>query len=147
MVRHVPPFPFVRECLERLEPRADLMVCSATPVPALEAEWREHGIARYVTAIRGQEDGTKSEFLGAGKHYPPQHVLMIGDAPGDYAAARANDALFFPINPGAEEASWERLYKEGLERLLQGEFAGAYQDSLLADFDHCLPEQPTWKRG
>ncbi len=59
--------------------------------------------------------------------YPPGHTLMIGDAPGDYKAAKANHALFFPINPGAEEASWKRLYEEGIERFLAGTFAGEYQ--------------------
>ena len=28
---------------------------------------------------------------------------MIGDAPGDMEAAKANDALFYPINPGGEK--------------------------------------------
>ena len=37
---------------------------------------------------------------------------MIGDAPGDMKAARANGALFFPINPGHEDESWERFYDE-----------------------------------
>ena len=43
---------------------------------------------------------------------------MIGDAPGDYQAAEANRPLFFPINPGAEEASWRRLFEEGIDRFL-----------------------------
>ena len=66
---------------------------------------------------------------------------MIGDAPGDYQAAEANDALFFPINPGAEEASWKRLYDEGIDRFLAGTFAGAYQEKLLAEFDTLLARE------
>ena len=69
---------------------------------------------------------------------------MIGDAPGDHQAAVANQALFFPINPGAEEASWRKLYEEGIDRFLSGAFAGAYQDELLAEFDKALPEKPPW---
>ncbi len=57
--------------------------------------------------------------------YAAGHALMIGDAPGDYKAAEANHALFFPINPGAEEASWQRFYEEGIDRFLSGTFAGS----------------------
>jgi phosphoglycolate phosphatase-like HAD superfamily hydrolase len=143
-VRGVPPFPLVRECLEKLEPRADLLVVSATPTEALKREWSEHGIDRYVRAICGQEQGTKKQFLAAAAKYPPQHTLMVGDAPGDYQAAAANGALFFPINPGGEEASWQRLYEEGIDRFLGGTFAGDYQDELLAQFDQRLPAAPPW---
>ena len=65
MVRGVPPFPFVRECLQKLAARADVLVVSATPQEALEREWAEHGLDKYVVAICGQEMGTKKECLGA----------------------------------------------------------------------------------
>jgi phosphoglycolate phosphatase-like HAD superfamily hydrolase len=145
MVRGVPPFPFVRASLEKLQTLADVLIVSATPHEALQREWDEHDLTKYTVAICGQEIGTKKESLGAAKKYPPQHTLMIGDAPGDYKAAVANDALFFPINPGAEEASWQRFYEEGIDRFLAGTFAGAYQASLLAEFDRYLPEHPPWK--
>jgi phosphoglycolate phosphatase-like HAD superfamily hydrolase len=144
IVHGVPPFPFVRECLERLAPRADLFVVSATPNEALVREWQEHDLANYVCAICGQEIGTKKESLANAKKLPPGHTLMIGDAPGDHQAAEANGALFFPINPGAEEASWERLYEEGIDRFLSGRFAGQYQHQLLAEFHQCLPDTPPW---
>jgi phosphoglycolate phosphatase-like HAD superfamily hydrolase len=145
MVRGVPPFPFVRESLERFAARADMIVCSQTPTAALEAEWHEHEIKPFVVAICGQEVGSKKESLAAAKKYPPNHTLMIGDAPGDYKAASANNCLFFPINPGAEEASWRRLFEEGIDRFFDGSFAGAYQERLLAEFEAFLPERPPWK--
>lgn len=40
--------------------------------------------------------------LASGGKYQADHVLMIGEALGDMKAARANKALFFPINPGYE---------------------------------------------
>ncbi len=144
MVRGVPPFPFVRESLVKLGPKADILVVSATPQEALRREWQEHDLTRHVALICGQESGTKKEFLKTASLYAPGRALMIGDAPGDYEAARANSALFFPINPGAEEASWKRFYEEGIERFLTGAFAGAYQESLLAEFDRCLPVRPPW---
>lgn len=144
MVEGVPPFPMVRECLEKLSGRADMLVCSATPNEALTAEWNEHDIARYVTAICGQETGSKKETLSNAAKYPKDHVLMIGDAPGDYRAAEANQCLFFPINPGSEETSWQRLHDEGIDRFLSESFAGSYQQELLDEFDKYLPEQPPW---
>jgi phosphoglycolate phosphatase-like HAD superfamily hydrolase len=145
MVREVPPFPYVEPCLKKFAVRADMIVCSQTPNAALEAEWKEHGIDKYVSAICGQEIGSKKESLASAKKYPPNHTLMIGDAPGDYQAAVANDCLFFPINPGLEEASWRRLHDEGIQRFFEGTFAGAYQKELLDEFDTFLPERPPWK--
>jgi len=144
MVRGVPPFPFVRESLEKLNGHADSLVVSATPQEALVREWDEHDLAKYVVAICGQEIGTKKESLQFAKQYEPNHTLMIGDAPGDYKAAVVNDALFYPINPGAEEASWKRFYQEGIGRFLAGKFAGEYQDALLEEFDSYLPDTPPW---
>ncbi len=144
MVHGVPPFPGVRESLERLQGDADLIVCSATPNEALRAEWSEHGIDRFVAAICGQESGTKKQTLEAAGNYPPGHVLMVGDAPGDYRAAEANGSLFFPICPGREEASWQRFFTEGIDRFLQGGFAGDYQTRLLDEFEQTLPKDPPW---
>lgn len=144
IVRGVPPFPFLRESLEKLAPRADLIVISATPNEALTREWEEHHLKKYVRAICGQEIGTKKESLSVARHYPPDHVLMVGDAPGDYSAAVANKALFFPINPGAEEASWKRFHDEAIDRFLAGTFAGDYQQQLLDEFDRFLPNRPPW---
>lgn len=144
MVRDVPPFPFVRESLERLAAEADLLVVSATPNEALETEWREHDLAKYVRSIYGQEYGAKKEVLQVARCYPANQTLMIGDAPGDHQAAVANSVLFFPINPGQEEASWRRLYEEGIDRFLSGRFAGDYERELLEEFNRLLPHVPPW---
>jgi phosphoglycolate phosphatase-like HAD superfamily hydrolase len=144
MVHAVPPFPCVRESLQKLAAQADMLVCSATPNAALKAEWAEHGIDRFVAQICGQEVGSKTEILRNAKKYAADHALMIGDAPGDYKAAAANQCLFYPINPGHEEASWKRFLEEGIDRFLNGTFAGSYQQALLAEFDRCLPEKPSW---
>ncbi|MEY4566190.1 MAG: hypothetical protein RLY14_1160 [Planctomycetota bacterium] len=145
MVRGVPPFPKVRESLAGLSAKADVIVCSATPTPALKAEWHEHDIDRYVVEICGQEAGSKKEILTNAKKYAPGKSLMIGDAPGDYAAAKANNVLFYPINPGHEEVSWERFFSEGMKKFFDGSFAGDYQQTLLAEFDKYLPELPPFK--
>jgi len=148
MVHGVPPFPYVRESLELLQSEADIIVVSATPTEALQREWQEHSIDQYVRVIAGQEMGSKKQHLalaGGGK-YPPGHVLMIGDAPGDLSAARANGALFYPIKPGDEDRSWERFYREAFARFVAGTYAGEYEAALIADFEASLPDVPPWRR-
>ena len=147
VVKKVPPFPGVPETLELLSGHADLMVVSATPGEALEREWNEHGIARYMAIIAGHEMGSKKEHLqyAASGKYPPERILMIGDAPGDLKAAQANGALFYPINPGHEEECWDRFVNEAAPRFLAGEYTRQYEAGLIAEFDKILPEKPPWK--
>ena len=146
IVHGVPPFPLLRQTLEKALGQADMMVISQTPCDALEREWAEHDISKFVEIIAGQEMGTKTEHLkfAAVENYPAEKILMIGDAPGDHKAAKANGVLFFPILPGREEDSWERLHGEALDRFFAGTYAGEYEEELFAEFDGCLPENPSW---
>ena len=140
VVRGVPPFPFVRECLEKLQPQADLFVVSATPNEALKREWEEHDLAKYVVAICGQEIGTKKESLANAKKYPADHTLMIGDAPGDYQAAVANDALFYPINPGAKKPVGSDFTTKASTGSWPARLPATISRNCLAEFDTYLPE-------
>ena len=146
IVHGVPPFPLLRQTLEKALGQADMMVISQTPCDALEREWAEHDISKFVEIIAGQEMGTKTEHLkfAAVDNYAAEKILMIGDAPGDHKAAKANGVLFFPILPGREEDSWERLHGEALDRFFAGTYAGEYEAELFAEFDGCLPENPSW---
>jgi phosphoglycolate phosphatase-like HAD superfamily hydrolase len=147
IVKGVPPFPLVCDSLERMNGKADAMCISQTPADALKREWAEHCIDRFVKMIAGQEMGTKTEhlkFAAAGK-YAAEKILMIGDAPGDFKAAKSNNALFYPITPGKEEASWERFFSEALDRFFSGNYAGEYEARLVKEFDACLPEKPGWR--
>jgi phosphoglycolate phosphatase-like HAD superfamily hydrolase len=147
MVFGITPFPFVKECLVKIKPLADAMVVSQTPLEALKREWEENKIDHFVRMIAGQELGTKTEHLkyAAKGKYSDDKILMIGDANGDLKAAKTNGVLFFPINPGHEEASWEKLFNEGLDRFFAGTFKGAYEDKLIKEFQVFLPEKPGWK--
>jgi phosphoglycolate phosphatase-like HAD superfamily hydrolase len=148
IVKEVPPFPLVRESLELLAGRADVMVVSATPIDALVREWREHDLAQYVALIAGQEHGGKREHLAlaaAADRYERHHVLMVGDAPGDLQAAEANGVLFYPIDPGLEDQSWQRFYEEALPRFFAGTYAGAYMAEQVARFEALLPSVPPWE--
>lgn len=144
----LPPFPHVRESLEKIQSSADVIVVSATPDEALKREWEEHDIAKYVEIIAGQEMGKKAQHLDyatTGK-YEKNHVLMIGDAPGDMKAAKANDALFYPINPGDEVQSWKRFQDEAFDKFISGQYAGEYEEKVIAEFDAYLPELPPWAK-
>ncbi|HEY0549761.1 MAG TPA: HAD hydrolase-like protein [Verrucomicrobiae bacterium] len=146
IVHGVPPFPLVRECLQKITAKADAMCISQTPADALKREWSGAQIDGFVKIIAGQEMGTKTEHLrfAAKEKYPSSKILMIGDAPGDFKAARSNGALFFPINPGKEEDSWKRLHDEALDKFFHGTYAGEYEAKLVKEFDACLPERPGW---
>lgn len=147
MVHDVPPFPFMRESLEKMSATADAIVVSQTPTEALEREWQEHSIDSFVKVIAGQEMGSKSEHLkfAMGDRWDAEHVIMIGDAPGDFKAAKANGCFFYPINPGHEEDSWQRFYEEAYDKFIGGTYGGSYQEKVIAEFDKYLPELPPWK--
>ncbi len=161
LVHGVPPFPGVPESLAKLAEKADIICVSATPCEALVREWEENDIAQYAAVIAGQEMGKKAEHIclanggeidgkggvaKQGERYAPDHILMIGDAPGDMKAARANNALFYPINPGREEESWDRFYNEAIDRFFAGTYAGDYEAKLIEEFQALLPDTPPWKK-
>ena len=147
MVHGVPPFPHVRECLSVLKEKADIVIVSATQELALQREWAEHGLLELVTAVKGQESGTKAEIIASLKDdYAPDRVLMIGDAPGDRDAAKANGALFYPICPDREAASWAE-FPEVMEAFLEGRYRGACEDEIIARFEKLLPAEPAWEKG
>jgi phosphoglycolate phosphatase-like HAD superfamily hydrolase len=93
-------------------------------------------MTKYVSLLAGQETGNKKAQLrmGAAGKYPPEKILMIGDAPGDLEAARSIEALFFPVTPGMEEESWVLLREESLPRFFAHTFKGEYENSLIREF-------------
>lgn len=147
MVFDVPPFPYVIDSLEKIKDKSDIIVVSQTPFEALKREWEEHKIDGYIKLIAGQELGTKAEHLkyAAKGKYPDDKILMVGDSPGDYDAAKSNGVLFFPVIPGSEEDSWERFFKEGLDRFFTGSFKGEYENKLIDEFESYLPDNPNWQ--
>ncbi|MEW6936861.1 HAD family hydrolase [Trueperella pyogenes] len=147
MVHGCAPFPGVREAFELMSERADLMTVSAASTRFLEREWAEHGLDRYMQVMAGQEMGTKADHLrlAAKDKYDDDHILLIGDAPGDRAAAAAQGVAWYPIIPGQERQSWERLRVEAFDRFLSGSYRGEYEDSLMAEYDAVLLSTPPWK--
>ena len=147
-MRPVPPYTWAKKALELIRANSDVIVVSQTPEEALVKEWNLHNLRGYVDLIAGQELGTKAEHIRIATEgkYTPDRVLMIGDAQGDLAAARATRVCFYPINPGFEEASWERFCHEAYAKFLDGTFTGAYEQALTDAFNALLPDTPPWQR-
>lgn len=148
IVKNVPPFPYVRDSIQKASKSADLIVVSATPGEALVREWNEHGLAEYMKVIASQEMGTKKEHIALAmkNRYDADKVLKIGDALGDLGAAKANNVHFYPINPGHEEESWKQLFEVDLDKFINGEFTREYEDQLAETFKSYLPVTPPWKK-
>jgi phosphoglycolate phosphatase-like HAD superfamily hydrolase len=147
LLRNIPPFPHAKQAIGNMSAFSDLIIVSQTPLEALEREWKENDMNKYVKLIAGQEHGTKTEHisLAAKGKYSDNNILMIGDARGDLDAAYNNGILFYPIIPGKEDESWERYLNEGLEKFRKGRFAGKYEKSLLREFRKSLPDTPPWE--
>jgi phosphoglycolate phosphatase-like HAD superfamily hydrolase len=145
----VPPFAWARRSLDLIRARSDAIVVSQTPHEALVREWTDHGLTGLVQAISGQEVGSKSEQirLATSGRYVPHRVLVIGDALGDWKAARETGALFYPICPRREEESWQRFHDGVYERFLAGQYAGEEERRLVETFQALLPEIPPWAGG
>jgi phosphoglycolate phosphatase-like HAD superfamily hydrolase len=145
-LRNIPPFPNAKTAIKKISSAADMIIVSQTPLEALDREWEEHGLKKYVKVIAGQEHGTKTEHitLAAKGKYPDNRILMIGDAKGDLDAARNNGILFYPVIPGKEDKSWENFINEGFARFLNETFKGSYEDKLLKEFLKSLPDSPPW---
>jgi len=135
-----PSFPHLRASLERASEDADIVVISSSSRGTLFEDWGNAGLLPLVTRVEGQEQGSKCRQLQSALEagYRADHALMVGDAPGDLEAARECGILFFPINPGAESASWERFASEALDRFLRGHYAGEYEQTLVAEFEGML---------
>lgn len=133
-------FPGAKEALEAAHPMANIAVVSSANRQAVEEEWKRCGLLSIVDEVCAQDSGSKSHCIQMllQKGFDAGRTLMIGDAPGDLAAAKSAGVWFFPILVKKERESWEKFRREGLERLLSGTFGGEYQEALLREFTENL---------
>ncbi|MCK4282837.1 MAG: HAD family hydrolase [Candidatus Brocadiae bacterium] len=144
----MPPFDGVREELEHLSQKADLLVVSATPYSDLAEWWNRTGLVQYVQSIAGKEMGKKGEhirLLMEAGGYEPDQVIMIGDGGGDLKAARANDVLFYATPAGKEEEAWEDA-RESFEAFFAGRYRGDVEDEKVAVFQNILLDEGPWQK-
>jgi phosphoglycolate phosphatase-like HAD superfamily hydrolase len=142
-----PPFQGTEKALQRIQKHSDAIVISQTQAVALLKDWYRDDLAKYVSVIAGPELGSKVDHftMSAVDRYPANAILMMGDAPGDMAAAHAIGCNFFPINPGHEVESWQRFMDEGYAQFLEGGFSEDYQKQRIKEFKALLPGTPPWK--
>lgn len=139
------PFEGVKETLRLIHEKADIAVVSSANAQAILEEWRMYGLSQYTDVILSQDAGSKQFCIGEliKKGYEKDHVLMVGDAPGDCTAARNNGVLYYPILVKKEAGSWKRLREEALKRFFSGTFNGAYEKGLEKEFEENLtPKTP-----
>ena len=138
-------FPGVPSALAALHARCRVGIVSQSPERVLRQDWGAHGLLAHVDLVAGQELGAKPAQLAAlAEGRPPADVLMVGDAFGDLNAARAFGCRFFPILPGREGESWERLTREVFPDFLAGRYAPEREAELVDAFSAALPERPAW---
>lgn len=103
---------------------ADVAVVSSANREAVEEEWARCGLLDSVDVVCCQDTGSKADCLAAllRTGYAPDHLLMVGDAPGDRAAARQNGVWFYPILVRHEAESWAELADTALPALLAGRY-------------------------
>ena len=129
------PFDGAAACLAAAHAAADVAVVSSANREAVEEEWARCGLLGSVDVLCCQDAGSKAACIAQlkAKGYAPDHILMVGDAPGDKAAAEKNGVWFYPILVRHEAESWAELVSTALARLTSGAYA-PYGETLAEKF-------------
>ena len=129
-------FAGVKEALSFAKEAADLVIVSSANPEAVKEEWQENGLLTYVDLLLAQDTGSKAYCIQKllEKGYDRSHVLMTGDAMGDYDAAKKNEVFFYPILVRQEKESWEEFKTTAVPKLLQENFSGEYQERKIKEF-------------
>lgn len=114
-------FTGVKEGFEAVHGFADIAIVSSANRDAVEEEWDKFGLLDLVDLVLCQDVGSKAHCIQTlkAKGYDTDKILMVGDAPGDKAAAEINGVYYYPILVRHEKESWEEfpyaanLLKEG----------------------------------
>ena len=130
------PYEGVKEALAFAHEYADIAIVSSANLEAVLEEWEVYGLLDYVDIVMSQNVGSKafciSEMLKKG--YEKEHVMMTGDAPGDYDAAVKNGVLFYPILVRNEKVSWKEFCEKAVLKLYEGTYVGEYQSEKIIQF-------------
>ena len=130
------PYEGAKEGLTAAHSFADVAMVSSANREAVEAEWGKFGLLEHTDIILAQDVGSKAaciaEMLKFG--YALDHVLMVGDAPGDCYAAEKNGVFYYPILVNKEKESWTELRETGLKKLKELTYGGAYQEKKKKEF-------------
>lgn len=130
------PFEGVKEALAYAHQYVDVAIVSSANYEAVIEEWALYGLLEHVDIVMAQNVGSKAFCISemVKKGYDKDKVLMAGDAPGDFDAAKKNEVFFYPILVRHEKESWEEFKEMAVSKLLSGEYAGEYQQKKTEEF-------------
>ncbi len=130
------PFVGVKAALEEIHKYADVAIVSSANRKAVLDEWGKEGLLECTDIVMAQDCGSKSHCISTLKQsgYADDHVLMVGDAPGDLQAAEKNQVLFYPILVKREQESWKELAEKGLQVFLTGQYENGYEKEKIEQF-------------
>lgn len=130
------PFVGVKEGLEYAHGFADIAIVSSANLQAVLEEWELYGLLDHVDIIMAQDVGSKAFCIGEmlKKGYKKENVVMTGDAPGDFDAAKKNGVFYFPILVRKEKDSWEEFKNVAVKKLMNKSFGGDYQEEKIMQF-------------
>lgn len=154
------PFPGVRETLEYVSPKADILIVSKTPYEDI-CNWLErHNLIELVTAVSGREQGGKDEHICLAKggvydaktknvvkqggRYKTQNVIMGGDGEGDLKAVKKNKGFFFPTPPAGEEEAWVKATEEVFGPFFRGEYE-RLEEKKIEEFQKAMLLKGPWE--
>lgn len=104
-------FAGVSEAFDVVKDTADIVIVSSANREAVAEEWERFGLLSKIDLMLCQDAGSKAHCIEElqKKGYAKEDILMVGDAPGDLAAATSNQVYFYPVLVGDEEKSWKEL--------------------------------------
>ncbi|HGI3761210.1 TPA: HAD family hydrolase [Streptococcus agalactiae] len=115
---------------------ADIFGISEQERTSFLKEWEEQGLLKYVDDIYCQDRGKKEDVIATliANDYCRDTILMVGDSPGDLAAAEQNGIAFYPVLVGKEVKSWEILREDIGEAFAKGQFEQQRQKESINTF-------------
>lgn len=130
------PFDGVKEALEYAHQFGDVAIVSSANRQAVVEEWELYHLLNHVDIILAQDAGSKAYCIQEliKKGYDKEKVLMTGDAPGDYEAAKKNGVYYYPILVRHERDSWTEFVSEAVSRIRDGSYGGEYQQKKVDEF-------------
>lgn len=136
----IKPFHGVKEGLQSAQQYADVAIVSSANAEAVQAEWKRYELLEKTNICLTQNEGSKAYCIKKmlEKGYQKNHVLMIGDAPGDKKAAESNGVLYYPILVRQENKSWDIFITEALPKFLEETYEGSYQEQQNQKFEENL---------
>ena len=132
--RGIVPYPGVREGLEQASKAAAIAVISSATRENVNREWVGSGLTSLVDIFMSEDDGNKtSQLLRArAKCYGDVQMLLLADTESDCIEAHQAGALFYPILPGDEEASWVEFRETVLPLFLTGNYTPEVEAGYLS---------------